>query len=237
MPVEEDRSVRACAILGAVWTLVGSAALTLEMNAAIGGRAAFVHVFGGGGVIRHGLVVLLVVGGGLAWAGLSLKLRTDAPSIQGFRRLQYATMPLSLAFLLVHAWLTWVAATLGTDAGSVYEGLRRALPSYAMIGVYVVGLATLGLALEQALLVCVAVTGFVSRPVTMRWFRVLAAALPILFFVVSINGVGQFVAGRGLLWRPPVDEASVAPDEPVRQRERISPVGNPEGDREPEPQR
>ena len=139
MRVEEERPVRACASLGAIWTSVGMIMLAVEANSALAGRRAFADAFGGGGALRQWTVVLLVVGGGLAWAGLSLKLRKDAPSIKGYRRLQYATMPLALAFLLVHAWLTWLGSALGTDPGSVYEGLRRALPSYPMIAVYVVG--------------------------------------------------------------------------------------------------
>jgi len=235
--VEEKRLVRACAELGATWTCVGSIAFALEVNAALAGRRAFVDSFGAGGAFRQWSAVLLVVGCGLAWAGVALKLRSDAPSIQGYRRLQYVTMPLALVFLLVHAWLTWLGAALGTDPGSIYEGLRRALPSYAMIGVYVVGLSALALAMEQALLVWVAATGIVSRPVTMRWFRVAAAALPLVLFVVSVNGIGHFVTGRGLFWRPEVTESeqSVAPDAP-EPPQRPSPVGMPEGDPEPEPE-
>ena len=233
MRVEEERPVRACASLGAIWTSVGMIMLAVEANSALAGRRAFADAFGGGGALRQWTVVLLVVGGGLAWAGLSLKLRKDAPSIKGYRRLQYATMPLALAFLLVHAWLTWLGSALGTDPGSVYEGLRRALPSYPMIAVYVVGLSSLGLAMEQALLVWAATTGAVSRPVTMRWFRVLAAGLPLILFVVSVNGVGHFVTGRGLFWRPDPADQTVVSDTPEPEPEPPSAVGNPEGDLEP----
>lgn len=217
---------------------MASIVFALDANAAIGGREAFVDAFGGGGVWKQWLVVLLVVGCGSAWAGLALRLRADAPSIAGFRRLQCGAMSLAFVFVLVHAWLTWIGGALGTDPGTVYETLRRALPSYAMIGVYVVGLAALGLATEQALLVWVATTGAVSRPVSMRWFRVLAALLPLLLFVVSINGLGHFVTGRGVFWRPAPTEQSVAPDVPDPEPpRRVSPIGMPEGDPEEEPAR
>ena len=230
----EERPVRACASLGATWTCVGSLVVAVELNGALGGRTAFAEAFGAGGALRQWIVLLLVVGAGAGWAMLSAKLRTDAPSVQGFRRLQYTAMPVALVFLLVHASLTWGTAALGSDPGTVYEGLRRSLPNYPMIAVYVVGLAALGLATEQGLLVWAA--SRVTRPATMRWLRFFAAAFPVVAFVVAVNGLGQFVAGRGLLWRPePAEpEAIVAPEAPEpERREPESPVGMPEGDPEP----
>ena len=67
----------------------------------------------------------------------------------------------------------------------------------------------------------------------MRWFRVLAAGLPLILFVVSVNGVGHFVTGRGLFWRPDPADQTVVSDTPEPEPEPPSAVGNPEGDLEP----
>lgn len=200
-----ERGGRLFALAGALWTTTFALAFVWEMSAAVRGREAFVRRFEVGGLARVILELGVVVVAGFAWVGLALLLRSDAPSARGHRRLQWTAGALALAFALSHAWCFWLPAALGADAGTVYELLRRSSPYYGAVALYVVGLASLALAWEQSLVVLAGTWRFVRREQTLRWYRLLTIAAPVVIFVVGINAAGHFVTGRGLFWRPAID--------------------------------
>ncbi len=196
-----ERASRLFALAGAIWTTTFALGFVWETSAAIAGRDAFVRRFEVGGAARVLFELALVFLGGLAWLGLAMRLGSDAPSVRGYRRLQWVAGLLALGFAFGHAWRFWLPAALGADGGTVYELLRRASPRYPSVALYAVGLAALGLAWEQSLLLLVGTWRFVRRPQTMRWYRLATVVLPAAMFVVGINAAGHFVTGRGLFWR------------------------------------
>lgn len=208
LAVERSQPARRFALCGVLWTSVASLTFAWELSSAIGGREAFMRRFAIGGTWRLGAQLAIVAITGLLWAVLALRLKSDAPAIAGHRRLQWSASTVALAFVGYHASVTWVPGLRGHDPGAIYESLRHSFPYYGTVAVYVVGLAALALAWEQALLVFAGTWKFVRRDAALRWYRAASALLAAACFVITMNAVGHWVTGRALFWRDEGDASS-----------------------------
>jgi succinate dehydrogenase/fumarate reductase cytochrome b subunit len=164
----------------------------LELTSSLGGRDAFVGRLGA--IVPPWLRGALLLPLGLHAALYLRRAEGSGRHLdEGVRRLQRLAGLVTLAFLVVHIGQAYVPALLeGQEA--VYDRLVHALSLPAFAGVYVVGLAAASLHLAQGL-EAVACAQPAPRVLIAR---ALGVTLALLVFLLGVDVLSHFTAGRAL---------------------------------------
>lgn len=112
-------------------------------------------------------------------------------------RLQKAAGWLGWTLVVAHVLLRWfMTVRVGPVALSQYELLRGFLSRPLVLGLYVLGLASLGLFLSQGLAASFRAWGFGEKPETSRWLEVGCTLLTAVMMLMAVNVLSHFVTGR-----------------------------------------
>lgn len=146
------------------------------------------------------IVVLVFIGAyARGWSRLGLADADDAGPYRsvGCVRLQKLAGGLAWAFLVGHLAFHWVMAfRVGPVALSHYELLRGFLSRPLVLGLYVVGLAALGLYLSQGLAASFRAWGLGTRPESSRWLEVGCTLASAIMMLMAVNVLSHFATGR-----------------------------------------
>ncbi len=141
--------------------------------------------------------------------GLARAARPEAPSgylSHGSRKLQWLSGLVLLGFVALHLADTWwFELTSHADAGQMHDRLRARVGIPAILAVYVIGTGALVLHVSQGLMALLTrrmdSTGAMS-PRRTRFAAALVALVSVLAFLVFVNTIGYFAAGRGPILDP-----------------------------------
>jgi len=133
---------------------------------------------------------------------------------EGCVRLQKLAGALAWAFLVGHLVVHWVMTfRVGPVALSHYQLLREFLSRPLVLGLYVLGLAALGLYLSQGIAASLRAWGLGTRPESSRWLEVGCTFASAIVMLMAVNVLSHFATGRAY-WSA-LGPATRAPGEPV----------------------
>ncbi|RLB54194.1 MAG: hypothetical protein DRJ42_09825 [Deltaproteobacteria bacterium] len=186
-----------------------------ETSSAASGRAAFIDGLHGRVLALEVLLVLLplVVH---ALLGLSLWARPSSPPSSpdpaaalrpyqsaAFRTIQRVTGVVVLAFLILHLGHTLALGAAGLGPGAIYDRLRADLGTPLYLGTYVTGIAAMSVHLGTGLPAAVRRFGFAASDTAFLRARMIAGAVALIVFAVSINSLGHFAVGASFFGAAP----------------------------------
>ncbi len=152
------------------------------------------------------------------WAAL----RRDAPEgpgpyrSVGCRRLQRWAGVLAWGLAVGHLGLEWfMFMSVGPASLSHYELLRGFLSMPAVLGLYLVGLAALGLYLSQGIAASFRALGFAEGPESSRLLEVGCTLLSAMMLLMAINVLSHFATGRAY-WMSSSPPAATADGSPTQ---------------------
>ncbi|MBK8170440.1 MAG: hypothetical protein IPK60_08855 [Sandaracinaceae bacterium] len=183
-----------------------------ETTASLSGREAFAYRFSLTAAEMTGLVVksLLVLVPLALHAGLGLGLIARArggndsaryPSY-GLRVLQWITGGMTAVFLVVHLSVTWAPRFGGVSAKAIYDVLMARAGTPTQLVIAGLGIASLCFHVGQGLAATCVTWGWVAGEGGLRRARIGAGLIALCFFLVFINNLSHFVAGRALAFEP-----------------------------------
>jgi hypothetical protein len=186
-----------------VWPIAALFALELaRMWPALGGASSFAakSPVTWLSLVAHTVLVVVFVGAyARGWSGLSGDTSEGAGPYRsmGCQRLQQLAGWLAWAFVVAHLVLQWVMTVrVGPVALSHYELLRGFLSRPVFLGLYLFGLAALGLFLAQGAAASFRAWGFARRPESSRWLEVGCTLASAVMVLMAINVLSHFVTGR-----------------------------------------
>jgi hypothetical protein len=116
---------------------------------------------------------------------------------EGCRRLHKLAGGFAWALVVAHLLLQWfMTVRTGPVALSHYELLRRFLSHPPVVGVYVFGLAALGLFLSQGIAASFRAWGRSPSRESSGWLEVGCTLLSAVMVLMAINVLSHFVTGR-----------------------------------------
>ena len=116
---------------------------------------------------------------------------------EGCVRLQKLAGAAAWAFLVGHLAVHWVMALrVGPVALSHYELLRGLLSRPLAVGLYVVGLAALGLYFSQGIAASFRAFGLGTRRESSRWLEVGCTLMSAIMVLMAANVLSHFATGR-----------------------------------------
>jgi hypothetical protein len=144
------------------------------------------------------IVVVFIAAYTRGWSRLVLAAEEAGPyRSPGCVRLQKLSGGLAWAFILGHMTLHWVMTfRVGPVALSHYELLREFLSLPLVLGVYVVGLAAVGLYLSQGIAASLRSWGVGTRAESSRWLEVGCTLASAIVMLMAVNVVSHFATGR-----------------------------------------
>jgi hypothetical protein len=132
----------------------------------------------------------------------------------GCVKLQKLAGGVAWALLAGHLVAQWVMTIrVGPVALSHYELLRGLLSRPLVLGVYVVGLAALGLYLSQGIAASFRAWGIGTRPETSRWLEVGCTLASAMMMLLAVNVLSHFATGRAY-WEGSSPSASSPAQQP-----------------------
>lgn len=135
---------------------------------------------------------------------------------EGCRRLQWWAGAGAWALVLGHLGVEWyMFMSAGPSSLSHYELLRGILSMPIVLGLYVAGLAALGVYLSQGFAASVHAWGFAETPESSRWVEVGCTLLTAAILLVAINVLSHFATGRAY-WMSESPPASGAGENPTK---------------------
>ena len=192
-----------------VWPIAALFALELaRMWPALGGASSFAakSPVTWLSLVTHTVLVVVFVGAyARGWSGFSGDTSEGAGPYRsmGCQRLQQLAGWLAWAFVVAHLVLQWVMTVrVGPVALSHYELLRGFLSRPVVLGLYLSGLAALGLFLAQGAAASFRALGFARRPESSRWLEVGCTLASAVMVLMAINVLSHFVTGRAY-WMGP----------------------------------
>jgi hypothetical protein len=192
-----------------VWPIAALFALELaRMWPALGGASSFAakSPVTWLSLVAHTVLVVVFVGAyARGWNGFSGDTSEGAGPYRsmGCQRLQQLAGLLAWAFVVAHLVLQWVMTVrVGPVALSHYELLRGFLSRPVVLGLYLFGLAALGLFLAQGAAASFRAWGFARRPESSRWLEVGCTLASAVMVLMAINVLSHFVTGRAY-WMGP----------------------------------
>lgn len=151
-------------------------------------------------LISWTIVVLISVGAyARGWSRLAIADASEAGPYrsEGCVRLQKLAGGLAWALLVGHLVVHWVMTVrVGPVALSHYELLRAFLSRPLVLGLYVFGLAALGLYLSQGLAASFRAWGLGTRPESSRWLEVGCTFAAAVMILAALNLLSHFATGR-----------------------------------------
>ncbi len=146
------------------------------------------------------VVVLVFLGAYVrGWGRLSLPEGDDAGPYRsaGCVRLQKLAGAVAWAFLVGHLVVHWVLTfRVGPVALSQYGLLRELVSRPFVLGVYVLGLAALGLYLSQGIAASFRAWGLGTRSESSRWLEVGCTVTSAIMMLMAVNVLSHFATGR-----------------------------------------
>jgi hypothetical protein len=127
---------------------------------------------------------------------------TDGDDTRPYRsagcvRLQKLAGGVAWAFLVGHLVVHWVMTfRVGPVALSQYQLLREFLSRPLVLGLYVLGLAALGLYLSQGIAASLRTWGLGTRPESSRWLEVGCTVASAIMMLMAVNILSHFATGR-----------------------------------------
>jgi hypothetical protein len=186
-----------------VWPIAVLFALGLShMWPALAGASSYAAASPAGWVsLIAATVVLLVFFGAYArgWSGFEVGRGDGAGPYRspGCVRLQKLAGAVAWGLLAFHWIFQWVMTIrVGPVALSHYELLRGFLSRPFVLGVYVVGLAALGLYLSQGFAASFRAWGIGTRSETSRWLEVGCTLASAIMVLMAVNVLSHFATGR-----------------------------------------
>ncbi len=99
----------------------------------------------------------------------------------------------------VHVNIIWPALVL-RDPLMLYGILRSDAANYVLLATYLIGVGAFSLHLSESVLDFATTWEIVTRPATFRWVRLAATLGAAAFFIISVNTLSHYVAGRALFF-------------------------------------
>jgi hypothetical protein len=156
-------------------------------------------------VTRTAVVIVFVGAYARGWSGFSRESPEDTGPYRsvGCQRLQQLAGWFAWAFVAAHLSLHWVMTLrVGPVALSQYELLRGFLSRPVVLGLYVFGLAALGLFFSQGIAASFRAWGFARRPESSRWLEAGCTLASAVMVLMAINVLAHFATGRAY-WMGP----------------------------------
>jgi hypothetical protein len=138
------------------------------------------------------------------WSRLELADEDDAGPYRsaGCVRLQKLAGAVAWALFVGHLAVHWAMTfRVGPVALSQYELLRAFLSRPLVLGLYVLGLAALGLYLAQGIAASFRALGLGTRPESSRWLEVGCTLASAIMMLMAVNVLSHFATGRAY-WMP-----------------------------------
>jgi hypothetical protein len=146
------------------------------------------------------VVVLFFIGAyARGWTRLALAERDGGGPYRsaGCVGLQKLAGAVAWALITGHLVVHWVMTfRVGPVALSHYELLRELLSRPFVIGLYMLGLAALGLYLSQGIAASIRAWGFGTRPESSRWLEVGCTLASAIMILMAVNVLSHFATGR-----------------------------------------
>jgi len=138
------------------------------------------------------------------WSRLGLPGEDDAGPYRsaGCVGLQKLAGAIAWAFLVGHLAIHWAMTfRVGPVALSHYELLRTFLSRPLVLGLYMLGLAAVGLYLAQGIAASFRAWGLGTRPESSRWLEVGCTLASAIMMLMAVNVLSHFATGRAY-WMP-----------------------------------
>ena len=157
-------------------------------------------------LVAHTIVVIVFLGAyARGWNALGLE-SPEGPGpyrSEGSRRLQKLAGGLAWALVVAHLVLHWfMTVRVGPVALSQYELLRGFLSRPLVLGLYMLGLAALGLFVSQGMAASLRAWGLLRRHKSSLWVEVGCTVPSAVIVLMAINVLSHFVTGRAY-WMGP----------------------------------
>ena len=179
---------------------------------ALHGAPAYAAVARGGWfwlIFETLLMAVALLSFAIGWRRFSVRGEDDSGPYRsgGCIRLQKMAGGVAWAFVLSHLILQWfVTVRVGPVALSQYELMRGFLSRPPVLGLYVVGLAALGLYLAQGIAASLRAWGVGVRPETSRWLEASCTLAAAALMLMAVNVLSHFATGRAYWASPPPKE-------------------------------
>ena len=157
-------------------------------------------------LVAHTIVVVVFLGAyARGWNALGLESPEGSGPYrsEGSRRLQKLAGGLAWALVVAHLVLYWfMTVRVGPVALSQYELLRGFLSRPLVLGLYMLGLAALGLFVSQGMAASLRAWGLLRRHESSLWVEVGCTVPSAVIVLMAINVLSHFVTGRAY-WMGP----------------------------------